>query len=125
MVIRQTQAERCNAGALKHAAELNLSIPFAIPLRQNDHREVFAGVEKSAEHRVVFRIRGLDRAWKLQDLAIENVFGGGFRCKKSGAILQCAFDIIVQYLLRVSVGVNSEVFRSPLESQRFAIIVSD
>jgi hypothetical protein len=40
-MVRHAQAQRADADLLQHFAGANLAFPFAVPLREHDHREVF------------------------------------------------------------------------------------
>src|SRR5207244_13014987 len=88
MVIRQAQPERRDSYPLKHAAERDVPVPFAIPLRKHNHREILARIEEFAPYRVVFRIRRFDRAVKLQNVSIESVIGCRLIRVKCGTIEQ-------------------------------------
>ena len=69
VVIRKAQTQRGDSHPLQHAAELNLAIPFAVPLREDHDGEIFARRKESAPYGIVFGKRRFDSARKLQDLA--------------------------------------------------------
>src|SRR6185369_14091482 len=95
MVIRQTQAQRGDAGSLKYAAEFNLTLPFAIPLRKYDEREVLATLEQSSNDRIVFRIRRFNRARKFQDVVFQVILRTRLARVKRRAILQRKRDVVL------------------------------
>src|SRR6266850_6490140 len=96
MVIRKAEPECSNAEIAKDAAELNLAVPLAIPLRKHDYGGVCMCVEESAPNGVVLRIRSLDRAGEFQNFAIELVLAGGFVRIECGAVLQSFRDVLAE-----------------------------
>src|ERR1051326_8936660 len=124
VIVGQAQAQRRDAGALQNAAELNLAVPFAVPLRKHYDRQILPGSEETSPHRVVFRIRSFDRTGKLQDLTVEVVIRGGFAGIKSGAVAQPMRDVIAHGGIGIAVGLNAEMVGSPVEGKRFAITVA-
>src|SRR6266436_1983708 len=97
VMIRQAQPQRRNSGALKHTAQRQLTIPLTVPLRQNNHGEIRAGVKESAPHRVVLRIWSFNRAGELQNGPVEIILFHGFITEKGGAVQKGARNEVPQW----------------------------
>ena len=123
-MIRKAESKSRNARALQDSTKLNLPFPFTVPLRKHDDGEILVSSKESPPHRVVLRVGGLDGAGKFQDVVFELITCRGFVGIKTGAVLHGPRNIFPQYRLRIPIAMAAEVIGSPVERQRFAIIVA-
>src|ERR1043165_8493108 len=97
MMVWQAQSQRTDSCALQHPAQCDLAFPAGVPLGKNHHGQVLSSCEKSAPHRIVFWVWTLNRAGKLQYIAVEIIslcLGAG---KKRRAVQQGVPYVAVQY----------------------------
>jgi hypothetical protein len=116
-MIGQAQSQGGDAGSLKNAAESNLTLPRAVPLRQHDDRQVLACLEEPAANEIVFGIWSLDGAFEFENSVLEPVVFRRRTRIECRAIGQYMADIVAQCGRRVSVRLDANVIGSPVEGQ--------
>src|SRR5215469_15445522 len=95
-MIRQAQTQRSDPNTLKYTTELDLPIPLAVPLRKDNNGEILSTWKESSPYGIVFGIRCVYGAWKLQDFAIEFVCRRRLTAVEAFAVSKGARDVVLQ-----------------------------